>query len=308
MKTSRRGFFRHAVQASLGAYVGSSLFGTAVAGTLDLPLNRFAFADALLGITTMCRTATSPPHAIEAIHQILIVDGLKETKQLNHNVAKNIDAVKTLYPTAKHTLWHGEALRELIGNNFDSAVLKSFDRLRPYAFKADLAKYCLLHHYGGLYIDVGLNARCRLNIPTSYGLAAFLHPKPRCSWLDMSSSLMWACPGRREMTKTIDKIVENCRQRFYGFNPGNITGSTPFGLSCAETMIEQWQDAQPQDQWIGERRRATINGIRKSVFLAKDGSLVAIRRADGGGDWSSIATSGVNNYSEMWHRKQVYTD
>lgn len=256
----------------------------------------------------MCKTPSAATHPIERIHQILIVDGLKEVHALNKNLSENIDSVKKLYPAANHTLWHGEALRAFIGSHFDARVLASFDALRPYAFKADLAKYCLLHHFGGLYIDVGLNTQCRLNVPLMYGFAAFLHPKVRFSWLDMSSSLMWSRPARPEMAKTIDKIVEHCRTRFYGSNPGNITSSTPLGLSCAEAMIANWNDGKPQDQWIGERRLVTIDGQRRSVFVAKDSSLVATRRADEGGDWSSIATPGVNNYSEMWNRKQVYTD
>jgi mannosyltransferase OCH1-like enzyme len=122
----------------------------AAVGSIDNQRDRFAFADAMLGIQNVCRTPAHATHVIKAIHQILIVDGLKEVKTLHTNIAKNIDAIKRLCPLAQHRLWHGEALREMIGNHFDRSVLKAFDTLRPYAFKADLAKYCLIYHFGWL--------------------------------------------------------------------------------------------------------------------------------------------------------------
>jgi hypothetical protein len=48
------------------------------------------------------------------------------------------------------------AARDFIATHFRSRVVDAFDTLKPYAFKSDLARYCILHELGGWYVDIGL--------------------------------------------------------------------------------------------------------------------------------------------------------
>ena len=68
-----------------------------------------------------------------------------------------LDCVKTvtkIYPDYQHTIFDHNSLRELILQNFDSKVVKAYDKLIPYSYKADLGKYCLLYTLGGWYFDI----------------------------------------------------------------------------------------------------------------------------------------------------------
>jgi len=83
-------------------------------------------------------------HPIEPIHRILIVDGFATPKKISSILTSSMSSLKDLYPSANHTLWNGEALRSYIVDKFGGDVTKAFDRLKPYAYKADLGRYCLL--------------------------------------------------------------------------------------------------------------------------------------------------------------------
>ena len=86
------------------------------------------------------------------IHQILINDSNKLPKSLPKFYYFCFDQIKKIYPNEKYHLYCGEEIEEIIKSNFDTDVYKSYQKLKPYACKADLARYCLLYLYGGLYV------------------------------------------------------------------------------------------------------------------------------------------------------------
>ena len=57
-------------------------------------------------------------------------------------------------PDINHSLYDDADCREFIQLNFDEAVVQAYDTLIPTAFKADLWRYCILHQYGGIYLDI----------------------------------------------------------------------------------------------------------------------------------------------------------
>ena len=62
-------------------------------------------------------------------------------------------------------LFNKSALREFVASNFDSDVLAVYDALVPYAYKADLGRYCLLYVYGGWYADITLRPTISGKVP-----------------------------------------------------------------------------------------------------------------------------------------------
>ena len=50
-----------------------------------------------------------------------------------------------------YTLYSKEMLLEIIAKEFGKEVLSAFNKLKPYAYKADLARYCISYLYGGWY-------------------------------------------------------------------------------------------------------------------------------------------------------------
>jgi len=57
-----------------------------------------------------------------------------------------------------YRLWLLDDTRVLIGDVYGPDVLSAFDNLLPYAYKADLARYCVVNHFGGIYLDLSVNA------------------------------------------------------------------------------------------------------------------------------------------------------
>ncbi len=77
------------------------------------------------------------------IYQILILDGGGLPSKLPEKLRLNIESVKLHHPDARHHLFGGNDVREFLKSNFDSDVLFAYDKLKPYSYKADLAKYML---------------------------------------------------------------------------------------------------------------------------------------------------------------------
>ena len=49
-------------------------------------------------------------------------------------------------------MYNKESLRNFIENEFDLSTLKAFDKIKPYAYKADLGRYCILYIYASQYM------------------------------------------------------------------------------------------------------------------------------------------------------------
>lgn len=80
------------------------------------------------------------------------------TKDLPHNMKKNVDELRKRNPEFKYALYDDDDCRDFINQYFDSSVVNAYDRLIPGAYKADLWRYCVLYIHGGIYLDIKM--RC----------------------------------------------------------------------------------------------------------------------------------------------------
>ncbi|HTJ62924.1 MAG TPA: PIG-L family deacetylase [Alphaproteobacteria bacterium] len=250
----------------------------------------------------------SPWQIIRSIHQILLVDGYTLPARLPHFVTNNAAELQALYPAATYRLWDGHALRTMIAEHFEPEVLAAFDLMRPYAFKADLGRYCLLYIFGGLCVDLAVRPIDTIKPPPGVGLASFKDGDMAVSsWTAAVNGIIWTVPGRREFRIAIDYIVENCAQRYYGANPLYPTGPVLFGRALAAALAEKRQRDDADDQWIGLWRSVTPGKVRQNVvYIAPDCSLVGLYAKTVGGDQAHLGTSGTNNYNHFWHSRSVY--
>jgi hypothetical protein len=173
--------------------------------------------------------------------------------------------------------------------------------LTPYSFRCDLARFCLLYAFGGLYADLGVRFVRPFLPPAGVGLAGF-----RDYWLSathspaMSTSIIHAAPGRPEMRTAIDLIVENCRRHRYGATPLDPTGPGVLGRAVAIA------DA-AESSWFGDYRAITPEFPRKNLaFVTPDGELVALGKNEPGGSLDALGLTGTNNYIDIWRSRQAY--
>ncbi|TIV71758.1 MAG: hypothetical protein E5V89_08605 [Mesorhizobium sp.] len=233
------------------------------------------------------------------LFSILITDG--DSEELSGLVAENIQSFKTSHPGQEHFLFREAALAEFIATHFDAEVLSAFRTLRPYAYKADLARYCLLHERGGLYAD--LSYFFLRGVPRVDGrLSIFRDFLSSTPW-DTSIGVVAAPPRHKAMAKAIELVCANVKLEYYGPTALCPTGPTLFGKAIALTC-------EPEDLIVGEAVQLPLaNGestTRPGHALSHDGELVAIKRKRGGKPISQLGIGGGNRYNRLWRSREVY--
>lgn len=62
--------------------------------------------------------------------------------------------IRLYAPEYTHAVYDDNDIREFLKAHFHPRILSTFENLKVGAHKADLARYCLLYIYGGLYLDI----------------------------------------------------------------------------------------------------------------------------------------------------------
>lgn len=247
-------------------------------------------------------------HKITHLHQVSIVDGMGLPESFPVSALDNIRSARSLYPSAQYKMWSGNDVRALIYDNFHPEVLEAFDGIRPYAYKCDLARYCILYVHGGIYFDLGIKLLDAWNIPVDFGVASFTEMYPGMdSWTNNQSSLLWSLPGRDEWKYCIDTIVKNCRQFYYGPHDHYPTGPVVLGRSLASKFASDDFSSMIDDQFIGEVRYITPESYpQHCTFVGPNKQVVGIRNKLTAGDMGGFIASGSNSYVEMFKSRHVY--
>ena len=89
----------------------------------------------------------------KVIHKIYI-DSTMGLDNIDPNVKELFNKIKKMNPGYELKIWSGEDCRKYLLQNFSQEHLDTFDALKPYAFKADFARYCILYNEGGWYSDL----------------------------------------------------------------------------------------------------------------------------------------------------------
>jgi len=249
-------------------------------------------------------------HSIDRLHQILIVDGFGMPKRTSEILQARTQQFKQTYPFASHTLWTGEMLRECIGKHFDKTVLSAFDTLKPYSYKSDLARYCLLYALGGLYSDLSVVHYGPWQIKKKFGIAGFLEVSTNESIPNaVSNSLMWSQPSHPTLALAIEAVVRHCDTRYYGRHAIDPTGPALLYWAWASTHVDQWESRALTDQTLGISKMdwRPTEGAELTFFPdGTENSAVGQRPRRLPGDARYLELAGTNHYIEMWHRRDVY--
>ena len=185
--------------------------------------------------------------------------------------------------------------------NYDDIIFKTYKKLKPYSYKCDFARYCILFKKGGWYFDIGLKVVKRVELKDSTDLVIFRD-------LNKYTSTSWSCaPGiiyaRREqpiLGKAIELIVENTKNNFYGLSPLCPTGPSLWGRAIASVGINE-------NTIIGDFIELTPSFQKKNkAMVLPDGTIFAFNKDAPGGDLESLGCKGVNNYNDFWFNKNIY--
>jgi mannosyltransferase OCH1-like enzyme len=230
----------------------------------------------------------------DKVFQILIVEKNRENVKFLAPLENNIASLKATYPQASHQIYYNEEIMDLISENFPSDVLDAYRALKPFAFKADLARYCLLFKFGGLYSDLSYLHVGQIALENDQKIAVFRDIPNHPSW-SVSNAVICSKAGHNVLQRAIEKIVAFHKQGFTGIHSLEVTGPYMFGRVLAESS--NWKDIV-----FGDSKFINKDDERRSNILKfmPSGKIVAIRNKTRNGSIKSLVSSGGNSYFRMW--------
>ncbi len=153
---------------------------------------------------------TKPPLRL---FQIMITDGAQPSPATTDSFARNVESFRSTYPDAEYRRYDNEELTAFLAASYPEPVLQAYQALTPYAFKADLARYCLLHSYGGLYSDLSYLHLRPIAIGSRCKMVVFRDISGHPSWAT-SNALIYAEAGNPVLARAFDRIVTHLNARF----------------------------------------------------------------------------------------------
>jgi hypothetical protein len=236
------------------------------------------------------------------ISQIFLTDG--NSDQLPAFIRLAVATVKKAFRNHEHVMYDKHSLRNFIESNYDAEVLRAYDSLVPYAYKADLGRLCILLKIGGWYFDLPVRVVMQGDVKNDIELIAFRDPSPysKTSWC-CSNAVLYSRPNNQAIEIAIHEILNNCRNKYYGNSPLDPTGPNLFGKSLA------MHGPDPKHVY-GDVIDLTPHKKNKNrAFVLPEGDIVAWAKPRhlGGGGLAKLGVEGTNNYVEIWNSRQAYT-
>ncbi|MCR4265983.1 glycosyltransferase family 32 protein [Nitratireductor sp. ZSWI3] len=236
----------------------------------------------------------------QRIFQILISDRPAAEAPRSDALERNIASFRQTYPEASHHIYGDEELQDFLSESFGSEVLAAYRVMRPYAYKADLARYCLLMKFGGLYSDLSYMHVRRIEPRSRSKMVVFRDIPGHPSW-SVSNAIIFAKPGSSVLDRAIQRVLAHCKSGHYGVSPLDPTGPYMFGRILAET--DDWRAIEFGDS---SRLNVDATGRTNIVKIMPGGEVVAIRNKTRDGTISDLVPNSGNNYNKLWRDRCVW--
>ena len=195
-----------------------------------------------------------------------------------------------------YKIWVLDDTRELIGDVYGLEVLNAFDILRPFSYKADLARYCIVNHIGGVYIDLSVTDFLGFDVG-DYDFVGFRDlNSAETSW-KVATHLFYSTKDSPILQASIGECVENVRQRFYGKDPHFPTGPSVLGRAVANRSLGA--RVQIGNYWWLKRRR--------NKYTLPGQGVIARGKVGGRYLGGVSGVPGGNNYNVMWRERTIYS-
>ena len=223
------------------------------------------------------------------------------TRQLSPFLGHATGTVRQAFPEADHQIYTKESLRAFIEANYEEEVLWAYDCLKPYSYKADLGRFCLLNKLGGWYMDIAVRMVNPVEVGPRIKFLAFrdIQRFSYTSWA-CATTVLYSQPDNKALQIAIKAIVANCKEEYYGITPLCPTGPTLLGRALAAHGGQS-------DFVYGDYLELTPTHEHKNrAFVLPDGTIMAWSKPSGGGDLTGVGAKGVNNYNELWGTREVY--
>lgn len=193
----------------------------------------------------------------------------------------------------------GDDCRNFIRKNMGERVLRAFDKVKPYSYKCDLARYCLIYIEGGVYMDWKMVTHLPIddNLITDqtewFGAWG-------CELTELTTGLFAARKGHPVLREAIEMCVRNIEDEYYGHCSIAPTGPWLFFRAFKSYYNKQFKPheyVQTDKVTIGKYMYPYISFDQDVVyFTIKHPECTQDQTWDEG-----------NNYNVMYANRDVYT-
>ena len=243
---------------------------------------------------------------LQNISQILIT---KSPEPISKTIKYSTQTIKNNFSKCSYKLYSNDSIIELITKHFDKNVLSSYLMLKPYAYKKDLAEYCILFLKGGWYFDLTIKALTSVDFDDNLDFLAFRDCgeglKSSVLPYPLQTSILYSKPKNLILERSIELIIENCRSNNYGFTPTCPTGPGLLGRAYAQLGMKS-------THCIGIFQPLTpFHEKLNQSYLLPDGTVFALHKTA----WTSgskpadirqFGFKGTNNYLQMYYDNNIY--
>ena len=244
-----------------------------------------------------------------------------ESGELTPKMYHAMQSWQTLNPDWNHYFFTSKERWNYIQDNFSQEILEAYDSLVPGAYKADLWRYCILYHMGGVYADIKIilnNSLYKLlDLDTE-----FTSVKERDGY--HLKGAIWntfiASKPKHPFLKTaIDMIVENVKNGEYGKNALYPTG--PFLLGRAINTVlgrKDYAAFKTGKQIIGDYeftlwympKKNIVSRQQQYVYINRNRKLLCFQVSyNGYREEKKFYSGNVNrsfDYAYCWRNFQAY--
>lgn len=240
----------------------------------------------------------------------VLITSAGDDEPIPPTVQENIASLKDQHPGHEHRLFRQDDVVQLIEEKFSKEVLHAFRALRPFAYRADLARYCILYQLGGLYADLSYFFLAPVPMPPKRAVV-FRGNLVSSPW-DTSNGVIYAPARHKALERAIELVCANVKRRYYGLTPLCPTGPALLGkavaMTCeAEELITGL--AQLMDRQVMAERLPDLalpdGDLIHCQFLKQE--LIAVKRKPiQSQGLKSIGITSGNAYRGFWNRREVY--
>lgn len=212
-----------------------------------------------------------------------------------------INSVRSGIYDLPHFLYDLDAARSLLQQHTGIEVVTAFDKLRPYAYKADLFRYFALYAFGGWYFDCTVKLQRSIIIPENCRSVAFRDfPRVTNSSWSVWNGALFSRPGHPVYETAIDLVLENCRNNYYGTCNLCPTGPVLLGRAFARHGVD------PGNLFFNCVYLTPGYTVKNPALVLSDGEIFAHLKNSGRVGLEGYGAHGTNDYAELYSLNDIY--
>lgn len=243
----------------------------------------------------------------KVIHKVYIChDGTLDMKSQPQHIIEAHNTWKELNPGYVIKYYSRIDCENYLKAHFSEEYLTVFKSLKPYSYKCDFFRYCVVYNEGGVYTDwkmVCLKPLDEYITDTSTFVGEWDYKIP-----DLINGFFASCPKNTLLKLAIDLCVFNTKTRNYNLkNFLYPTGPGCFGVAFSKYMKTHNVDTNTifyKDYHLQKPDDDIQIGIHNNNHIWMNGEnviMVKCEKCNKSQNWKD-----GNNYAQMWYNRDVY--